>query len=347
MIRTTTLALLLVLPTAAAAQNVHITSFAARDAGLRGSPALVGVSATTFSGPFGLRVGGAMDAPSTPLAPALGYGRSDAVQAWSGDVDMVLSGGRAGLRVAGMEPSVFTGFGVHGLRRTDGSTATIPVWNYGLGAARPLSRWLSVDLEARYRMPHESRSERLPAGLAGGWDLRAGLSLRLGSAHTAGARRPAASRRSATAAGPASRAGTMPVGAATAAALTIRTADRYVGVPYRWGGAAPSEGFDCSGFVQYVFAGSGVSLPRVSRDQARAGRWIPPDLSSLREGDLLFFATDRRVVDHVAIYVGDGTILHASASRGAVGYDRLDSRRGRWYVDHLVGARRVIDSGAG
>ena len=115
-----------------------------------------------------------------------------------------------------------------------------------------------------------------------------------------------------------------------------------MGTPYRWGGDTPDEGFDCSGFVRYVFARNNVWLPRVSRDQARAGDRVTPVLSTLREGDLLFFAGRDGVIDHVAIYAGNGRIIHSSASRGAVAYDRLDSSRGSWYRDNLVAVRRVI-----
>lgn len=338
MIRTTTLLLLLLLalPAAAAAQGLYISPFAARNQGLQGGRGLIGVSVTTFAGPFGARLGAAMDAPSTPLAPLLGHESTQAVQAWSGDLDLVLSAARVGLTVGGVEPSVFTGFGVHGLRRSDGGTGTIPVWSYGVSAASPITRWLSLDLEGRYRMPHESRADRMPPEVGGGWELRTGLTLRLGST-PAGRSRPAAS-----ATRPSGRTRSA-VGTAAAAELTIRTGDRYVGVPYVWGGASPDEGFDCSGFVQYVYARNGIRLPRVSRDQARAGRRVPPDLSVLHDGDLLFFAGADGVIDHVAIYVGDRTILHSSSSRGAVGYDRLDSRRGRWYATQLVTVRRVID----
>ncbi len=343
MIRTTTFLLILSLPTGAAAQGLHLTPFTARDAGLRGSSGMLGLSATAYTGVFGVRIGGAMDAPSTPLASMLGHEPSPVAQAWAGDVDLVLSGARAGVTLGGLEPSLFTGFGAHGLRRSDGTTATIPVWSYGAMASAPLTRWLSLDLEARYRMPHESRAERLPADVGGGWELRTGLSLRLGSSHRVRSRPPA----------PAPRPGPLPsgrggsradvgVGATAVAALTIRTGDRYVGVPYVWGGSTPAEGFDCSGFVQYVYGRNGIQLPRVSRDQARAGQRVVPDLSTLRDGDLLFFAGADGVIDHVAIYVGDRTILHSAASRGAVGYDRLDSSRGRWYATNLVAVRRVI-----
>lgn len=346
--RATRCALLLLLPAPLAGQGITLSPFAAADHGLARAPVLAGLAATAWSGPVGFRVGGAMDVASTPFGPLAGQAASGAVQAWVGDVDMVLSGGRLGLRLAGLEPGVFVGFGVHGRRDAAGATATIPVWSYGVSAALPVADWLELGGELRYRMPHESDPTALPDGVGGGVEVRAGIALNLGrrrrpargeglpatlrlgsgSDRPGGGAVPVATRRSAS--------------AADRAATALATGDGYVGVPYRWGGDSPGEGFDCSGFVQYVFARNGIRLPRVSRDQARAGSPLPPRLDAVLPGDLLFFAGADGVVDHVAIYVGDGTILHASGSRGAVGYDRLDSRRGRWYATHLVSARRVI-----
>src|ERR1700738_5293175 len=73
-------------------------------------------------------------------------------------------------------------------------------------------------------------------------------------------------------------------GAAPPAARVLGTAEEYLGVPYRWGGTSPETGFDCSGYVRYVYARLGVPLPRTSREQARAGASVPARLSSLRQG---------------------------------------------------------------
>lgn len=345
--RTTTCLLLMIsAPVPLAAQGFTLAPFAATNDGLAGAAMLVGVSGTAWSGPVGLRLGGAVDAFSAPMDAAPGA-PSHEVQAWTGDIDLVVSGGRGGVRLGGVEPGVFVGFGVHGQRDAFGEAASIPVWSYGVTAGLPVADWLELTTEARYRMPHESDLDALPAGVGGGVELRAGVSLHLG-----GQRRPRATGRRTTihlgggrggrpTATPAST-GRRSASAADRVASTLDTADDYVGVPYQWGGDTPSEGFDCSGYVQYVYALNGVRLPRVSRDQARFGSPLPPRVSAVLPGDLLFFAGANGVVSHVAIYVGDNTILHSSGSRGAVGYDRLDSRRGRWYATHLVGARRVI-----
>jgi len=126
-----------------------------------------------------------------------------------------------------------------------------------------------------------------------------------------------------------------------AASRVLRTADSYVGVKYVWGGNTPKEGFDCSGFTKYVFAKYGITLPRTSREQVRAGRAIAADFGSLRPGDLMMFAEPGEAISHVAIYAGDGRIIHASSSNGGVGYTDLNTG-GEWFVAYFVAARRVL-----
>lgn len=123
----------------------------------------------------------------------------------------------------------------------------------------------------------------------------------------------------------------------------LATASRYLGVRYRMGGTKPSA-FDCSGFVRYVFARHGVTLPRTAREQATAGNPILVGPDSLEVGDLLFFETRRGRASHVAIYAGSGRIIHASAGSKRVRYDDLASPRGRWFIQHLSYARRVLAS---
>src|SRR6478735_5786952 len=126
-----------------------------------------------------------------------------------------------------------------------------------------------------------------------------------------------------------------------AASRVLGTADRYVGVPYVWGGNTPN-GFDCSGFTKYVFAKNGVSLPRTSREQARVGDGVPLDFGAMLPGDILLFAEPGEAVSHVAIYVGSGRIIHASSAAGEVSYLDLDGSRGAWYVQNLVAVRRLL-----
>jgi cell wall-associated NlpC family hydrolase len=121
----------------------------------------------------------------------------------------------------------------------------------------------------------------------------------------------------------------------------IATASRYLGTRYRLGGTRPSA-FDCSGFVRYVFARHGVALPRTAREQSAVGASIEVGLDSLEVGDLLFFRTNRGRAGHVAIYAGDGRIIHASAGSRRVRYDDIASPRGKWVVEHLTSVRRVV-----
>jgi peptidoglycan DL-endopeptidase CwlO len=126
------------------------------------------------------------------------------------------------------------------------------------------------------------------------------------------------------------------------AAKVLATAEQYLGTRYRYGGASPKAGFDCSGFVQYVFGRNGVDLPRTSRLQASAGSALPADVASLRPGDLMLFSSKGRGVDHVAIYVGNNRMLHSSAGAGGVVSDDLSTPRGKWYLKRHVASRRVL-----
>src|SRR3954462_12895208 len=121
------------------------------------------------------------------------------------------------------------------------------------------------------------------------------------------------------------------------------TAARYLGTRYRLGGVKPGA-FDCSGFVRYVFGRHGIVLPRTAREQATAGRAVAIGVGSLRVGDLLFFRTKRGRASHVAMYAGNGRIIHASSGSRRIRYDDLGSPRGRWFVDHLSSVRRVLKS---
>lgn len=127
-------------------------------------------------------------------------------------------------------------------------------------------------------------------------------------------------------------AGTVPadVYAITSTALQLR------GSPYREGGDAP-PGFDCSGFIQYVFAQHGVTLPRQVDEQYRIGEDIAP--TDLQPGDLLFFTTVAPGASHVALSIGSDEFVHAPSERGVVRVERLSSS---YWSRRLVGARRIL-----
>lgn len=88
----------------------------------------------------------------------------------------------------------------------------------------------------------------------------------------------------------------------------------FMGIPYHWGGSSPESGFDCSGFVQYVFRqAAGLLVPRSSFDQIRQGAVVARE--ELQAGDLVFFNTMRATASHVGIYIGENRFIHAP-SRG-------------------------------
>lgn len=95
----------------------------------------------------------------------------------------------------------------------------------------------------------------------------------------------------------------------------VNYALKFVGNPYVWGGESLTRGADCSGFVQAIYADFGYRIPRVSRDQASAG--IKVSESDLKHGDLIFYASNGRV-NHVAMYIGNGKIVHAANSRQGI-----------------------------
>ncbi len=113
------------------------------------------------------------------------------------------------------------------------------------------------------------------------------------------------------------------------------------GIPYRNGGSSP-DGFDCSGFTQWVFAQHGIALPREVREQYRVGERVRRD--ELEAGDLLFFSTTGSGATHVAIALGPGELVefvHAPSSTGVVRVERLQSS---YWAPRFIGARRVVSS---
>jgi hypothetical protein len=117
----------------------------------------------------------------------------------------------------------------------------------------------------------------------------------------------------------------------------LDTALSYLGVPYRFGGASPRTGFDCSGLVNHVFRQAfGLSLPRTAREIARNGAAVAR--GELLPGDLVFFNTRGFLNSHVGIYLGDSKFVHAPNARGRVRIDDLDDT---YYRTRFNGARRI------
>ncbi|MBU0515657.1 MAG: C40 family peptidase [Proteobacteria bacterium] len=123
------------------------------------------------------------------------------------------------------------------------------------------------------------------------------------------------------------------------AGLVVAYARSYIGLPYRYGGSDPHQGFDCSGLIQHAYARFGVRIPRTARDQFRHGR--PVSRRRLRPGDLVFFWS-RRTKWHVGLYMGRGFFVHSPRTGAAI---RVDSLNRRYYRRRFQGARRVVQGG--
>lgn len=338
--------ILLLVPTALNAQaRRSISAYMATDALVPGDPLLVGFTYAKEGGPFVIRLGAGFDI-SAPPEPAGDSGAPPPTSGiWSTDADALLYLGNP-TSSQSVIPYVVGGLGTRGLQANGGVGMTLN-YSYGGGFRSPLGGGLSIEGEARYR---ENLVELAPGAgpvTESGLELRVGMTLGFG-----GGRRAVPNAPTAPATIPGSIPRSVPGGILTSsassarvAAATLSTAERYIGVPYLWGGNTPQTGFDCSGFIRYVFAQHGIDLPRVSRDQARTGSAVPLSVQHFQPGDLIAFASDGRTVDHIAIYAGNGRIIHSSSSGKGVRYDDLFSSRGQWYLDHMVAARRVIDSG--
>lgn len=112
----------------------------------------------------------------------------------------------------------------------------------------------------------------------------------------------------------------------------VGIAMQYLGIPYRWGGASPSTGFDCSGFVMFVYAQVGVGLPHYTVSQFQLGS--PVSRADLQAGDVVFF----RGLSHNGIYIGGGQFIHSPHTGDVV---KISSLNDPWYSAGFVGARRL------
>lgn len=118
----------------------------------------------------------------------------------------------------------------------------------------------------------------------------------------------------------------------------VATAKEYLGTPYVWGGTSP-KGFDCSGFVYYVYQQYGYQLQRRASLQY-ANNGVSVSKSQLQPGDLVFFSDSVDPIGHVGIYIGNGNFIHASSGKGCVCITALEGSS--YYVNHYAGAKRII-----
>ncbi|MCP3764666.1 NlpC/P60 family protein [Domibacillus sp. A3M-37] len=113
----------------------------------------------------------------------------------------------------------------------------------------------------------------------------------------------------------------------------VSEAKKYIGVSYKWGGTTPS-GFDCSGFLKYVFDnGAGITIPRTVADIYKAGTKV----SSPKTGDIVFFETYKKGASHAGIYMGGNQFIHTSSSKG-VSVASLDNS---YWSQRYLGAKRI------
>lgn len=119
--------------------------------------------------------------------------------------------------------------------------------------------------------------------------------------------------------------------------IAARTAERFVGIPYRWGGDTVVDGMDCSGFVRAVYNLCGVNIPRTSREQYRVGDVVAKD--ELQDGDLVFFGPSLEEITHVGIFVGNGRFVHAPRRGDDIKVTALDDA---YFLKRFIGAKRYF-----
>jgi hypothetical protein len=332
-------------------------------------PLFAGLGFAGYSGMFGLRVSGALNfnngdngSAGSPQpvpyywcqdlrcrgygGPRYGYdsGVGIGIGGWTADADLLFAPLRsipvAKALLLGFSPYAFVGIGGLGVNPPGAADTSRATWSYGVGVHHDLLGWLGVSAEARNRRSFHSDSA-ITIGSRQSWEYRAGLSVSFGAHHD---ELPAAPPRGIVSPN-VDRLDTE-ASASRLIANVLDLAESYVGTPYLSGGTNPSIGFDAGGFVQYVFGREGVVLPRTAHEIAELGDSVSTRVGLLRPGDLLFFGNDGSSIDHAAIYVGHDRIVHATASGEGVRYDVLgDGRRGEWFADHLVTARRIIADG--
>lgn len=313
--------------------------------GIGGFGVSLGNGAIALRGSFGLGLSG-LSSPSSSTS-------SSSSRKWIGDADIVIGnnfGGLSAIFGGAVEPYAFAGIGAHSGAASPSLESAVTTWSYGGGATVPLSGSLGISAEARQRNQLGS-AYAAPSDFVSGTEYRVGISFRFGSGRSRGqysARSGAASPPRPT--GGNTRGGsrtTWPASTTSSSAAARRVvpdAEQYIGVPYVYGGDTP-RGFDCSGFVQYVYAREGVELPRTSRQMAGSGMAVRPTPSAMAVGDLMLFTQGGRI-SHVAIYAGSGRFIHSSSSGHGVRYDDLNTQRGQWFADHLVAVRRVAGNGS-
>jgi cell wall-associated NlpC family hydrolase len=304
------------------------------------------------------------DSDSNPTLLSAGYWRN-----LIGPLALNLKGfamidGGPGGSLYGLEPefSLFRGgsrrlvpYGVGGAGvalRSEGSEF-VAVWNAAIGVEWNAQPWFGLAIEvSRFAEDEAFRGFwNLKDEDRRGWVLSARISVRWGAASGRGGSGtpPPSSPTPATLPAPVASSGEpaelLSTEGYALAQQIVATAIGAMGEPYRWGGTSTEVGFDCSGLIWYAYGNHGVNIPRVSRDQARAGRQVPRDVTMLQPGDILLFAEGGSTVSHVGLYIGDARYIHSTTSGGVrisslSPYD--DDAFDDWWFGRWVGARRLL-----
>jgi cell wall-associated NlpC family hydrolase len=343
----------LALPVGLAAQVAcGVEFYGALDNAVPVTRTIGGLSLSVGTPYVGIRGSGGLGISSLSTQ-ASGFNQGQSSLVWATNADLLFGPVNARLG-EGIMPYGFAGLGLESSAQPAAFTDAIRTWSYGGGLQLALGSLLSVNAEARSRRlaaPATAADSQFVRGI----EYRVGIGIHFGggrSRSTVYSRRTSDTRRTSDVPPSAPRPTrtsrtTWPVSttsASGAARRVVPTAEQYIGVSYRYGGTSPRTGFDCSGFVQYVYGIQGVDLPRTSRQMAGSGIAVEPSTRSLAVGDLMLFAQGGRI-SHVAIYAGNGRFIHSSSSGNGVRYDDLGTRRGRWFADHMVAARRVSGDG--
>jgi cell wall-associated NlpC family hydrolase len=278
-----------------------------------------GLSLSVGTPYVGIRGSGGIGISSlTTQGSGLNQGSSNLV--WATNADLVFGPVNARLG-EGIMPYAFAGLGLESSAQPTVFTDAIRTWSYGGGLQLALGSLLSVNGEARSRRlaaPATAADSQFVRGI----EYRVGIGIHFGGGRS---RSSVYSRRTADVPPSAPRPTrtsrtTWPVSttsASGAARRVVSTAEQYIGVSYRYGGTSPRTGFDCSGFVQYVYGIQGVDLPRTTRQIAGSGIAGEPSTPSLTRGDQNQLAQSGRI-SHVAIYAGTGRFIHSSSSGNGV-----------------------------
>lgn len=206
-------------------------------------------------------------------------------------------------------------------------------WSLGAGVEWRPFEFAAVGMEGRYRVADAGpRGFWAPGDARTGFSVGAGVTMRLG--RRSGRRGPGGESPLPPP--------EVPEHVSGGAADVVHTALEAIGRPYQWGGTA-ENGFDCSGLIQYAYGRYGIRLPRMSRDQARAGSEVPPEVEALQPGDILLFAARAGGgVTHVGMYVGERKFIHSSSTGVRLSYLDVHDPEGGYWLPRWVGARRVI-----